>query len=269
MEYKIPIQDKKFDHSFSSSWYNRPTHFEWIRNNYENFNFVVLTNLFDVDKYPNKKVIGWIIEPPTIDGSQYEYAKVNHHKFFKIFTYDEELMNITDKFELVPIGGSWIEVDERKIYQKNKLLNIIVSEKKMTFGHILRHRIVESFSQLDVMGRGYKIYDKKVDMLRDYMFSIVVENQKMNSLFTEKIIDCFMTGTIPLYYGCPKISEYFDDRGIICFDTLEELQDIIKNLSIEDYTRRIEFVNENFELAKKYVIADDIIFDKLKELKLF
>ena len=78
-----------------------------------------------------------------------------------------------------------------------------------------------------------------------------------------------MTGTIPLYYGCPKISEYFDDRGIICFDTLEELQDIIKNLSIEDYTRRIEFVNENFELAKKYVIADDIIFDKLKELKLF
>ena len=118
--YKLPIYDKKFDHSYSSSWYHKPEKFEWVRNDYDNFEFIVITNLSDVDKFPNKKVIGWIIEPPAIDSSQYEYAKENHYKFFRIFTYHENLLSISNKFDFLPIGGTWIENNERKIYDKNK-----------------------------------------------------------------------------------------------------------------------------------------------------
>jgi hypothetical protein len=119
------------------------------------------------------------------------------------------------------------------------------------------------------MGRGYKIYNNKVDMLKDYMFSIVIENEKINSLFTEKLIDCFLTGTIPIYYGCEKICEFFDTKGIIVFNTLKELEDIINKITIEDYNQKIDFVKKNFELAKNYTIADNIIFEKLKKEKLF
>jgi len=267
--YKLPIYDKKFDHSYSSSWYHKPEKFEWVRNDYDNFEFIVITNLSDVDKFPNKKVIGWIIEPPAIDSSQYEYAKENHYKFFRIFTYHENLLSISNKFDFLPIGGTWIENNERKIYDKNKLINIIVSEKKITEGHKLRHQIVQNFTNLDIMGRGYKIYNNKVDMLKDYMFSIVIENEKINSLFTEKLIDCFLTGTIPIYYGCEKICEFFDTRGIIVFNTLKELEDIINKITIEDYSQKIDFINKNFEQAKNYTIADNIIFEKLKKEKLF
>jgi hypothetical protein len=47
------------------------------------------------------------------------------------------------------------------------------------------------------------------------MFNISLENSKQVNYFSEKIIDCFLTFTIPLYIGCPNIGEYFDTRGII------------------------------------------------------
>jgi ABC-type polar amino acid transport system ATPase subunit len=47
------------------------------------------------------------------------------------------------------------------------------------------------------------------------------------------------------------------------------LEDIINKITIEDYNQKIDFVKKNFELAKNYTIADNIIFEKLKKEKLF
>ena len=49
------------------------------------------------------------------------------------------------------------------------------------------------------------------------MFSIVIENSIESDYFTEKLLDCFLTGTIPIYVGTKTTSEYFDTDGIIYF----------------------------------------------------
>jgi len=100
------------------------------------------------------------------------------------------------------------------------------------------------------------------------MFSIVVENQKMDYYFSEKLIDCFMTGTIPIYYGCPSISRFFDNNGIITFNSLPELSEIIKNLNVNSYYEKIQSIEKNFELSKNYLIPDDLIYKKIKKQKL-
>jgi hypothetical protein len=99
------------------------------------------------------------------------------------------------------------------------------------------------------------------------MFSIVVENIKTDYYFTEKIIDCFRTGTIPIYWGCPSIGDFFDKNGIITFNTELELLEIIKNLKSEDYYDRIDSINKNYEIAKDFLLIENWIYDKLPILK--
>jgi hypothetical protein len=74
-----------------------------------------------------------------------------------------------------------------------------------------------------------------------------------------------MTGTIPIYYGCPSICDFFDDYGIITFDSISELKKIISELSADDYDKRINSIKKNYEEAKKYLVADDIIYEKIKK----
>lgn len=265
MKKKIKLVDSRFAHAPSSSWYNLPDNFEWCRNVDENTNIIVTTNLYDISRLKNYKVYGWLIEPPSLEKDQYEFAKNNSHLFEKIFTYDLNLLNYSNKFEFLPMGGCWIEEADRKIHDKTKLICSITSYKTITEGHRMRHDVVKRFPFIDVFGNGYKPINKKIDVLKDYMFSVIIENEKMDFLFTEKLIDCLITGTIPIYRGCPSISKLFDIEGFYTFDTLDELENILSSINEKTYYNKLESVKTNFELSKKYLVADNLIYNKLKE----
>lgn len=265
MKEKFFIVDTNFSHCEFSSLGDKPLFLEWDRENIESYDTMVLTDLKRIDEFSNKKVYGWIMEPPHYDGVQYEYAKKEFEKFEKIFTFDKRLLRISEKFEYLPIGGCWIPDEEKKIYQKNKLVSMVVSFKKMTVAHNFRHKIVENISNVDILGNGYCYIENKIDSLKAYMFSIVVENQKMDYFFSEKLIDCFVTGTIPIYYGCPSINRFFDIEGILTFDNLPELLNILKNIDFNVYNSKIESVRKNFEIAKNYVLAENHIYTKIKK----
>jgi hypothetical protein len=266
---KLIIEDVSFSHSTSSTWYHKPKKFEWDRNTNQEFESIVVTNLnlTSVDKYPDKKVYGWIIEPPDILGGVYDFAKNNYEKFEKIFTYDKELLKISEKFDFLPIGGCWIDEEDQKIYEKNKLVCTINSSKRITEGHRFRHEVISQIEDVDLFGNGYFFIDKKIDVLKNYMFCIVIENQKMDYLFTEKIIDCFMTGTIPIYWGCPSINEFFNQEGFFTFDTIDELKKILSEINQDVYENKMKYIVENFDLSKKYTVADNLIFEKIKNEK--
>jgi hypothetical protein len=262
---KLIIEDYYFGHSTSSSWYHKPEKFVWDRNTNQEFDEIVITNLSGVNKYPTKKVYGWIIEPPLISPNEYNFAKTNHKKFEKIFTFDKELIEMDSKFEILPIGGCWINTEDQKIYEKNKLVSYISSTKNFGIpGHEFRAKVRDGINnKVDTYGRGHNEIDNKLTGLKDYMFSIVIENSKLDYYFTEKIIDCFMTGTIPIYWGCPSIGKFFNEKGLFTFNTLDELQKILSEINEEVYLNKIEFIKENYELSKKYRVADNLVFEKI------
>lgn len=76
--------------------------------------------------------------------------------------------------------------------------------------------------------------------------------------FTEKILDCFATGTIPIYLGTKNIGNYFDSNGIITYtDDFD-----IKSLTPELYYSKMESINNNFERVKEYEIPEDMMYQK-------
>ena len=84
----------------------------------------------------------------------------------------------------------------------------------------------------------------------DSMFSVIIENQRLPNYITEKLIDCIVSKTLPLYYGCPNVNDYFDTDGMIIIQDQEHLIDVVENLTVEDYEKRLPAMQKNLELAQ-------------------
>ena len=150
------------------------------------------------------------------------------------------------------------------LHKKDKNISMIYSNKKGMKGHLLRHQVADKFDSIDLFGRGTpNPLEYKEDSLVDYRFSIVIENSKAENYFTEKLIDCLAVGTIPIYWGCPNIGEFFNPNGIISFNTMEELNNIIPTLNEEFYNSKLEFIKQNLEKSKEYNKTEDWIFENI------
>lgn len=261
---KLHILDNIFSHGKSSSLDNIPTKFDWVWSIDPNMTIFTDNHVHMVDNVPTKTKIAWLVESPSYMKKSNDFVKFNYWKFDKIFTCNREILDSTPNSTLVPIGGCWVSESDRIIHKKNKNISIISSNKNFLPGHKLRHEVISKIKNIDVYGRGHNEIPNKLDGLKDYKFSISIENDKIDYYFTEKLIDCFITGTIPIYWGCPSIGDFFDINGIITFNSVEELINILNNLDGE-YEKRFESVKKNYTLCKEYLVADDIIYKKLKE----
>ena len=82
----------------------------------------------------------------------------------------------------------------------------------------------------------------------------------MDYYFTEKLIDCLVTGTIPIYFGCPSIHKFFNIDGFIILDSENDLDAISKQITPENYHLKLKAVQENFEKALQYILIEDWLF---------
>ena len=105
-------------------------------------------------------------------------------------------------------------------------------------------------SQIDCNDKIFE-YESK-NLLFDSMFTICIENIREYNYFTEKIIDAFSTYTIPIYYGCPNIGDYFDANGIIIVETIQDLYDCCLNLSSKDYYEKMNSIINNNKKSLQY-----------------
>lgn len=226
----------------------------------------------EVSRYPagNTVRVAWVIEPYAVNSSIYQYISQyeNQLKFDYIFTHHRDLLSMGEKFKFVPLAGNWIKPEDRMIHNKSKLLSIIASSKTFAPGHRLRHDIIRKHqSSIEgVYGNGYTFVPYKLEGLKDFMFHIVVENVSYDYWFTEKLIDAFVTGCIPVYYGCPSIGNFFDKEGMLCFDTIEQFNEILETKVNKNYyqdIRRKGILEANFKKAQEYLTPEDYMFETL------
>ncbi len=251
----IDLRDKNMSANHRES-YERP-HFIW-KTKGKHSKVIVLTDRYlqKADKMRGqgyKKIIAYLLEPRVIDPDIYQYVLKNSKKFDLILTYDEELLRTyPEKCQYAhPVGSSTLF--DHGIHPKSKMCSIFTG-KNWTEGHRLRHLALERYEDFF---DGVKTDETprvpwKDPWLKDFYYSVAIENSKEEAYFTEKIIDCFRSGTIPIYWGSPKIGEFFDLEGIIVFNDLEELGGILENLSIEEYEKRREAIERNFRIASRY-----------------
>ena len=200
-------------------------------------------------------------------------VKANYDKFDLILTWDPELLKlpnakfcpITDisQFNILPHTQFILNKQFSKdMFNKTKMVSAVSSNKIMLNGHSKRLKFVTAVKdKVDLYGRGINEISSKLFALVDYRFSIAIENDISENYFTEKITDCFLTGTIPIYHGATNIEDFFDINGIIRFDTLEELHNILDNLTPELYNSKLKSIENNFYKCFDYPTDCDSMYD--------
>lgn len=248
-----------FQHSVSTNDIE-PKYIVWAKNTFVSDVTMYVDNGLMVRPNPQTKNYGWLCESKTIIPKFYNLVSNNikyfEDNFIKIFTHDVSLSELSNVFQLTQCSAkSYFPYGE--VYDKTKLVSMITSDTILCKEHLYRHSIKQKFiNQCDHFGRGSNPVENKVDALKDYCFSIVMENATYANMFTEKITDCFMTGTIPVYYGINNIGDFFDTNGIITLTDEFKIED----LSFELYKSKLESVNKNFQLSMDLLSAEDYIY---------
>ncbi len=269
MKYKFKIVDSFFSHNHSASTLSHlDQNIVWDRN-VGNDDIVFYTDNFD-NATSGKIKIAFLLESPIVMPHLYNYFMNanNRRKFNYILTFDERLLSIGENFIEYSLGGCWIEPKDIKIHNKNRNVSIISSHKNEHAGHKMRHEIIRNFrSKIDlVCGRGYSEIPNKIVALRDFRYSLVVENFRINHYFSEKLIDCFSTGTVPIYWGCDSISNFFNNKGMILFTKLEELNSILNTVGESDYESRLSTIADNFEKCKAFRVCENSILSSIQKV---
>ena len=233
---------------------------------------------------PKGKVIADLHESPTYSPLQaeiYDLVYKNHKMFDLILTHNKKLLSLPNAQLRLCLSRclnknihtrEWPLLADHslyRLYKKTKNLSCISSNKSFLEGHRKRLEFVNHIikttpnEDLDMFGIGFNPIQGKIEGLKDYRFSIAIENSYAYNEASEKISDCFLTGTVPIYYGCPNIGDYFDIDGIITFETKEELENIIKDVILNGeqiYKSKFESIKNNFQLVNKYSLNIDQIF---------
>lgn len=79
--------------------------------------------------------------------------------------------------------------------------------------------------------------EDSINLKSKYKFSIAFENEVFSGYTTEKLLSSFKAHTVPIYWGNPKINDYYNSRAFInCHDysKFDEVVDKIKEIDNND-----------------------------------
>ena len=218
----------------------------------------------DHDKFADYKIL-FLAEPLAILPTVSEGALRCAYKFDKIYTFCQSFIDRYPQAELFEWGSSWLDFKDLKINKTNNV-SFVTSNKSQSKGHKLRMDIYEYLKGVDV-SNGLQYYshmsppfhERRNDFFENSKFHIAVENSQQKNYFTEKIIDCFASKTVPIYFGCPNIGDWFHMDGIITFNDLDELKKIVSKLDSDCYDKRKKAIEHNYEVAKRFHSDNDVV----------
>jgi len=212
------------------------------------------------------------INEPTTSAwvEQPDHVIANQHYYTKIITSNPKILDNCKNAVKEPYGTTWLNKsphhpDSLGVFNdslgdlpKNNSISMVCGSLKGKYGYDVRHLIWShknkikgkikfySSTRFPIPGEELLPNDDKINLFYS-MYSVVVESSSEPNYFSEKLIDCLITKTIPVYWGCPNIEEYFDTTYWIKPENM-----LVTEYSEHYYWNNIQKINENFEKAKQY-----------------
>jgi len=247
---------ERINYSHESSFYGKNKKYYFT--NDDDFTHAIIMNTAMPNlNIPKENVLGLAFEPILFLGltpTFIEYAKKHIGRYF-----------IGDSHGLPKpfvehFAYMWHSRPPKEITFKNKLMSIIVSEKKFAPGHIYRHQLVEEIIKLnlpiDIYGRGsgqYKYnrimgkFNEDHEPFEMYSFSICIENTICNDYFSEKIITPLMFNCMPIYLGCRNIQKYVENFIILEGNLQKDIMIIMKILENPNMYYKKTYTDKNIK----------------------
>jgi hypothetical protein len=206
----------------------------------------------------------WLCEPDSISNLKKDLKKfANEYDY--ILTFDDEVLSEYKKSILHLQASTWVKDIDYSPKEFN--ISTIVGNKMQAPGHILRQKVwhkqdkiktpknfyVSSFgAPVECFGNPTLEGDSK-DCMFYSQFHITIENCAINNYFSEKILDCFISKTVPIYWGCSNIGNFFNQKGIIIFSNINECIENCNNIQEDVYEKMLPYIEENYVKSKSFI----------------
>jgi hypothetical protein len=214
-----------------------------------------------------------VMQEPYVPG-YHDWMIERHENFARVFT--NHVPKSDPKYirshPALPwwVSLSYDELVALNIPDKTRGISYIASNLNWLPGHRKRNALRQFLLQaapgkVDIFGRGVRPLDNKWDGLAPYRYSIVIENSNGPDYWTEKIADCFLAWTLPLYDGCPNLEDYFPADSFIRIDGSDPhavLATVNGALRSDEWERRLPAIQE----ARCRVLQEYGMFPSLARL---
>lgn len=189
-------------------------------------------------------------EPSSVSN----YGKAFAGQFTNVLTSQEEWALPHPNAIRSPTGNIWFygksydTVKKVETIAKDSLFSTVCSSKRQPHTMHARRfdftqRLKADIPEMEIFGHGVRFIENKYEALDPYKFHLVIENHTSPYLWTEKIADAFLACSVPIYYGCTNIFDYFPEDSVVSIDINDyekALQTIQTLLSTEgEYERRL------------------------------
>jgi len=207
----------------------------------------------------------------------HDWAIQNKDTFAAILTWDDKILNNCENAVFLPFGHTWFKPDQyEKEHKKEFKVAHLCGELLKSYGHQMRHEILARKNEIQIPTKFYKtigdrhnIEDARIGkekVFGDAQYGVAIENFSHRGWFSEKILDCFLLKTIPIYWGCSNIGDFFNKEGIIEFGNVDDFIYISNKLNKEYYHQHVDAIEDNYQKALQYVNYEQNITNKLTEI---
>ena len=126
---------------------------------------------------------------------------------------------------------------------RTKFCAAVISNCKSSF-RMNFIRELNKYKKVDLEGkcknrRRRKTIGNKIEFLTNYKFSIAMENSKGDGYISEKIIDSFNAGTIPIYYGDYMLDEFINPKTYILIKGKNDISEKIEYIKKIDNDKQL------------------------------
>lgn len=228
---------------------------------------VMLNNVLEVQvsgKCPPENI--WMLIQEPYQKGFTDWVIERHEPFARIFTHHPPVEG--ERYIICPpaipwhVNKTYDELISCPLPSKTKPLSWIVGAAKDLPGHLQRLTFLETIKKstlpIDLFGRAVRPIEDKWDGLAPYFFSLAVENNSGPDMWTEKLADCFLSWSVPFYYGCTNLEKYFPKDAYIPIDLNDPataIKTIRENATPENWEKRLPAINEARDLIlNKYQI---------------
>ena len=181
---------------------------------------------------PVERVLGLAFEPIPYLRLSYDFIRFAE-KRIGLYYIGHKHPNLTSSLFKEHHGYMWHTAHplEQMIKNARNPISIIVSNKTQAPGHVHRHKLASFILMnnlpIDIWGNGTASYAKRFqnhanikgpfkdkEPYESYALSICIENHRHPHYFSEKISNCLICNTTPIYLGCIEIDTYFPGQVV-------------------------------------------------------
>lgn len=218
---------------------------------------------------PKERILGFIQEPH------------DHSKYYDkhIGSYCAKVYTCSDR-SYYPNNNNYVSASSAMFYtmhgkvqdylsysdfNKPYKLSLVMSNIKGGFydtRHDVLQRILNSDLDCHIYGRDLNLKDSrykgapdnKAEALLPYEYSIAIENGRFEGYISEKLFDCFLCNTVPIYLGCTDVMKYYNAGAMYSLPVLnDDFIPMLKHtMEIRHRTRNALVQKAKQDYHKKY-----------------